>query len=243
MTQSISVVMATYNGALYIERQLQSILGQLQLSDEVIIVDDHSIDSTIKLVAKIGDSRIRIYRNNINMGVQRSFEKAISLASGDIIFLSDQDDIWLDGKVDRIKSELQLCDLVLTDCKVVDAQLNLLFPSLFEIINPKMGMVHNLIKNSYTGCCMAFNRRILDKALPFPKDIPMHDWWLGLVGEIMGSVRFINAPYLLYRRHGKNVSTLSAASKFSPYKRIIFRWIMLKNLFIRFVIESPIREV
>jgi glycosyltransferase involved in cell wall biosynthesis len=240
---NISVVMATYNGAAYVESQLLSILTQIGPSDEVILVDDCSIDATLDLITAMGDIRVRIYRNNTNIGVQRSFEKAISLASGDMIFLSDQDDVWLDGKVHRIKSELQLCDLVVTDCKVVDAQLNLLYPSLFEIINPKRGVVRNLIKNSYTGCCMAFNRRILDKALPFPKDIPMHDWWLGLVGEIMGSVRFINDPYLLYRRHGTNVSTLSATSKFSPYKRIIFRWIMLKNLFIRFVIESSIREV
>jgi glycosyltransferase involved in cell wall biosynthesis len=243
MVASISVVIAVYNGSDYIEQQLRSILCQIGDSDEVILVDDFSSDETLELVAALGDIRVRIFRNFTNIGVQRSFEKAIGLASGDIIFLSDQDDVWMDGKVDRIMSELQVCDLVVTDCKVVDANLNLIYPSLFEIINPKMGVIRNLIKNSYTGCCMAFNRKILDKALPFPKDIPMHDWWIGLIGEIIGSVKFINDPYLLYRRHGKNASTLSEASIFSPYKRIIFRWIMLKNLFIRFVIQSSVREV
>ena len=229
MVASISVVIAVYNGSDYIEQQLRSILCQIGDSDEVILVDDFSSDETLELVAAMGDIRVRIFRNFTNIGVQRSFEKAIGLASGDIIFLSDQDDVWMDGKVDRVMSELQVCDLVVTDCKVVDANLNLLYPSLFEIINPKMGVIRNLIKNSYTGCCMAFNRKILDKALPFPKDIPMHDWWIGLIGEIIGSVKFINDPYLLYRRHGKNASTLSEASNFSTYKRIIFRWSWIQS--------------
>lgn len=234
---SVSVVMATFNGAAYIEQQLHSILDQLGDNDEVILVDDHSVDATLELVDRIGDARIHVYRNVANMGVQRSFEKAINLALGDIIFLSDQDDVWLDGKIDRIKRELEAYDLVVTDCKVVDEQLNLLHQSLFELIKPRTGIFRNLMRNSYTGCCMAFNRRVLDAALPLPNNLPMHDWWLGLVAEVVGSVKFIDEPFLLYRRHGANISTLSTPSTLSLWKKISMRLFLLKSLFYRFVLK------
>lgn len=232
---SVSVVMATYNGAAYIEQQLRSILDQLGVDDEVILVDDYSIDNTLALVDGIGDARILVYRNDSNVGVQRSFEKAINLATGDLIFLADQDDVWLDGKVVRIKRELENVDLVMTNCIVVDRQLSILNASLFEFTKPRSGIFRNLSKNSYTGCCMAFNRKVLDAALPFPNKLPMHDWWIGLVGEIVGSVKFVNEPFLLYRRHGANASTLSTPSILSFWKKISMRWFLVKNLLLRFV--------
>src|SRR5450759_5141604 len=90
----ISICMASYNGSRYIERQLLSILCQLGEADEVILVDDHSSDATLEVVERLSDKRIKIYRNGSNEGVLRTFERAIGLASGDIIFLSDQDDVW-----------------------------------------------------------------------------------------------------------------------------------------------------
>jgi len=234
----VSVCMATFNGALYIERQLESILSQLHLCDEVIIVDDCSEDSTVNLVEKIGDFRISIFRNHINFGVQKSFEKAINLASGDIIFLSDQDDVWLDGKIDAIKYALINHDLVVTDCIVTDQELNVSFNSLFKLREPKLGLINNIFRNSYTGCCMAFNRKVLKAALPFPKNIPMHDWWIGLVGELVGSVHFIEKPFILYRRHSLNSSSLTKPSKYSFLKQVSMRWNLLINLFKKFVLKT-----
>ncbi len=94
-----SVCLATHNGAKYIEEQLHSILNELSVDDEVIIVDDHSSDNTVGLIKNIADSRIQIFENATNIGVNANFEKAISLSNGDVIFMADQDDIWTQGRV------------------------------------------------------------------------------------------------------------------------------------------------
>jgi glycosyltransferase involved in cell wall biosynthesis len=88
----VSVCVATYQGERFVAAQLQSILTQLSDGDEVIIVDDHSMDTTCERIVALGDSRIRLIRHDANRGVAESFEEAISQASGDVIFLSDQDD-------------------------------------------------------------------------------------------------------------------------------------------------------
>lgn len=232
----VSVCIATYNGERYINEQLTSILSQISFTDEIIISDNYSQDLTKEVIASLADPRVTIYLSSIR-GVVANFENALKNASGDIIILADQDDVWLDGKVDRVRRELKVCDLVITDCRVVDEKLNLLHESLFKLIPVKSGILNNLIKNSYTGCCMAFNKNILDAALPFPNDLPMHDWWIGLVAEITGSVKFIDEPFLLYRRHGNNASTLSNSSKLSLWRKINFRINMIKNLVNRFIIK------
>jgi glycosyltransferase involved in cell wall biosynthesis len=229
--------MATYNGALYIERQLQSILGQLQLNDEVIIVDDYSIDSTIELVAKIGDSRIRIYRNNINMGVQKSFEKAIGLASGGIIFLSDQDDVWHPEKVAKfseIFTNLPEVSLVLSDARIVDNVGKVVVESFFKRRGGFVsGIVANLVKNRYLGCVMAFRKNLLEQILPFPTSIPQHDMWIGLVNEVYGKAYFISTPLIDYRRHASNASSASSNRRGSFVQMLMWRWTLLTSLVVR----------
>ncbi|OIR09417.1 UDP-Glc:alpha-D-GlcNAc-diphosphoundecaprenol beta-1,3-glucosyltransferase WfgD [mine drainage metagenome] len=232
----VSVCVATYNGEKYFRQQLESILSQLSADDEVIISDNCSTDLTREVINSIGDARVTLHTFNIR-SVVSNFENAFRSASGDVIVIADQDDVWMDGKIDRIKRELEAYDLVVTDCKVVDEQLNLLHQSLFELIKPRTGIFRNLMRNSYTGCCMAFNRRVLDAALPFPNNLPMHDWWIGLVGEVVGPVKFIDEPFLLYRRHGSNVSTLSTPSALSLWKKISMRIILLSSLFYRFVLK------
>src|ERR1017187_1659980 len=115
--------MATYNGSLYIERQLRSILNQLDQNDEVIVVDDHSSDTTLEVVDKIVDRRIEIFRNESNQGVLKTFERALRLASGEIIFLSDQDDIWYPEKASSFLHAFDVhpeVTLVLSDVKVIN---------------------------------------------------------------------------------------------------------------------------
>lgn len=232
----ISVCIASYNGEKFIRQQLSSILSQLSETDEIIISDNISKDSTIDIIKSFADPRIKLHLFK-TQNIVLNFENACKNATGDAIILSDQDDVWLGGKVDRIISELQAYDVIVTDCKVVDEQLNLLHESLFKLTNPGTGIVKNLVKNSYTGCCMAFNRKVLDVALPFPRDLPMHDWWIGLIGEVVGKVAFINEPFLLYRRHGLNVSTLTTLSALSILKKINMRFRLIKNLALRFIFE------
>ncbi|MES3023178.1 MAG: glycosyltransferase family 2 protein [Pseudomonadota bacterium] len=234
MAESTSVVMATYNGAAYVERQLASILGQLGADDEVIIVDDHSRDATVALIAGFNDARVRMHRNPANLGVQRSFEKAIGLATGDIIFLSDQDDVWHPEKVARFArafAERPEVTLVLSDARIVDRHGLQLQPSFFAIRGGfAPGLVSNLVKNKYLGCVMAFRRVLLDKMLPFPPDIPQHDMWIGLINALYGRAHYIDLALVDYRRHDANASPTSSNTRGSLVQMLGWRWALVTGL-------------
>lgn len=190
----ISVCIASYNGADYILDQLKSILPQLRANDEIIVSDDHSTDGTPDLVKSLNDSRIRLVEGPCKGSPIPNFEYALSLAQGDYIFLSDQDDCWMPNKVaTSIEALKKGYDLVITDCQVTDKNLNVYAPSFFTLNKTRQGKYYNLyIKNGYLGGCMAFTKRLRDAALPFPTDIPMHDIWIGNVAAFYFNVLFIN---------------------------------------------------
>lgn len=229
----ISVCIATYNGEKYIEEQLISILNQISEDDEIIISDDSSNDLTLEKIRTINDKRIKIYENNKFRSPIFNFENALMKAKNDLIFLSDQDDIWEENKIKIMKKQLKNYDLVVSDCRVVDENLKILENSFFYLRNSGKGIIKNLYKNTYLGCCMAFNRKILEKALPFPKNIPMHDIWLGIIGESFGKTIFINDKLTRYRRHNNNVSPTSEKSNYSIKKKIEFRLNVIKSLILR----------
>ncbi|MCK8492303.1 glycosyltransferase family 2 protein [Spirosoma sp. RP8] len=210
--KNVSVCMATYNGEKYIGRQLRSILNQLSLDDEVIISDDHSTDRTKEIVESFDDNRIVFVENTEKRGPIGNFENALKLSTKEYIFLSDQDDVWLPNKVSTVVSLLEKFDLILSDCTVVDKDLNELYPSYFSLRRSHNGILRNIYKNSYMGCCIAFRSSVLTYALPFPTNIHMHDWWLGLITEIKGTVFFYESPLILYVRHGENVSPTGETS-------------------------------
>ncbi len=205
--------MASYNGERYIAAQLDTILKQLRPFDEVVISDDCSTDSTLEIIRSFGDDRIRIvaspgYRNPIF-----NFENAMSASVGDIIVLADQDDVWLDNRIKQILDsfdgeERRPFTLVL-DSKIVDGGLVPTCASLFDYLNAGQGVLKNFVRNTYVGCHMAFSRDLIEIALPFPKRIPMHDVWLGLVGELFGTVCFVHKQTMLFRRHGSNSTKLA----------------------------------
>ena len=196
-----SVCVTTYNGERYIEQQLRSILEQIAADDEVIVSDDGSTDNTLKIVDSIRDKRIRIRHSSAHY-FKDNFIEAMCEAKGDIIFLSDQDDVWLPGKYERCIKELEEVDLVCTNSEMTDGELNIIEPNFFSIYHSGPGVFKNALNNTYYGSCMAFRRSLLKAALPMPSTREIgHDIWLGLVAEMTGKVRFIDTPYLLYRRH------------------------------------------
>lgn len=202
----ISVCIATYNGEKYIKEQLDSILKQLGENDEIIISDDSSFDKTVDLINEYNDKRIRVILNQVFKNAIFNFENALKYASGDLIFLSDQDDIWVEGRVKHMVKELKKFDMVVCDHCVINDRKEVLIDSYFKNIPSRPGIIKNLIKNTYYGCCMAFKKELLSKALPFPVDIPMHDIWLGFVADTHYKASFINVVYTMYRKHDKNVS-------------------------------------
>ena len=227
----ISVCIATYNASRYIREQIDSVLIQLNLDDEIVVADDGSSDDTLVILNSINDNRIKILTSHCNLGIVKNFERALYAVKGEIIFLCDQDDIWLPNKVIECVRCLEASLLVVTDCTVVDSELSCLYKSFFALRNSKKGFVHNLYKNSYIGCCMAFRKGLLFYALPIPSKVPMHDIWLGILAELYGKVTFLPKPLLLYRRHADNASPLK--SRYGVFRKIHFRLMLVFFIFIR----------
>lgn len=213
----LSVCMATYNGAQFVVRQLDSVLKQLHPEDEVIVVDDGSKDSTVQVIRETFGDRVQVYVNKENLGVIHSFERAISLAKGDILFLCDQDDIWEDHKVECVMQEFEQrhADLVVHDAFVVDGNLDTIDPSWnhFNHNNLSQDIIGNVLKNAYTGAFMAFKRELAHDFLPFPPSIEMHDQWIALVCMMKKKrIAIIDKPLMNYVRHGGNVTGMKKRS-------------------------------
>jgi glycosyltransferase involved in cell wall biosynthesis len=232
----LSVCMASYNGERFISRQLQTILSQLLPDDEVIISDDSSTDGTLEIIRAINDSRIHLYSGQTFRSPIYNFEHALKQASGEVIFLSDQDDEWIDGWVETALTVLRNVSLVVCDADMIDAEGKVRPSSEAKIYlggTRKPGVIHNLYRNGYIGCCCAFRREVLEEALPFPDKLPWHDWWIGMVADVFFSTKFISERKIRYRRHGANVSPTGEVSKFSLSKKIRMRLNLAKALLIR----------
>jgi glycosyltransferase involved in cell wall biosynthesis len=224
--------MATRNGANYIAEQLNSILPQLHYLDEVIISDDSSTDNTVEILQSYGDARIKIIQNESPTGVSKNFETSLRASTGDFIFLADQDDVWLPSKIEVMLAHLQHYDLVISDCQIVDQALKIKAESFFIANNSGSGLIKNLYRNSYMGCCMAFRRKVLNCALPFPKEIPVHDFWIGLIGEMYFNVHFTPEVLVKYRRHYNNASSTGEKSILSLSRKVEQRLKTIKSLFL-----------
>lgn len=211
----ISVALASFNGEAYIEEQLRSILSQLSSEDEVIVSDDGSTDRTRELVEDLNDRRIRLI-DGPKEGIIANFEHAIRECRGDYIFLSDQDDVWLENKVHDVMRAFELSGaaLVMHDARVVGEDLKTpIFPSFFRYRGCKAGFFANILKNRYIGCCMAFRQELKKDFLPIPREIQMHDQWIGLQCDRYHRGTFLlEEPLLLYRRHDDANSDFSRNS-------------------------------
>lgn len=227
----LSVCMPTYNGEKFIGKQLSSILKQLGENDEVVISDDSSTDKTVEIIKSFNDERIRLLEGNKFHSPIYNLENALKNAHGDFIFLSDQDDEWVEDKVQICMENLKNFDLIIHDANVVDADGKEIAESFFKINHTKGGRIYNLFKNGYLGCCMCFSRKLLDSFLPFPKNLPMHDIYIGNYAAFNGfKVKFISDKLIHYRRHGDNASITSEKSHRKLSARIADRILILKSI-------------
>lgn len=236
----ISVCIATYNGEKYIKNQVESILVQLSDDDEIIISDDGSKDSTLEILRSYNDKRIKIYVNRkIYLGkkphwyVTKNFENALRHSSGDYIFLSDQDDVWLPNKVQICISELKDTGALLHNLTCVDANLNSLGYNWFNANH----MFHYrnlfLLKGKHMGCALAFKRELLNIVLPFPKNLVLHDFWIGILAELTVGLKYIDIPLVQYRIHSNNTSG-ARNKRHRLFYQIRYRVYIFIQVFIRF---------
>jgi glycosyltransferase involved in cell wall biosynthesis len=202
--------MATYNGERYIAEQLTSILPQLDGRDELVVSDDSSTDATVAIIERFHDPRVKILPGNTFLNPIYNIENAIRQSDGEVIVLSDQDDVWLENKLDLVRrwfsSKGAGINTLVLDGSIIDEQGHVIEDSIFADLGSGRGILRNLYRNTYMGCCMAFSRQLLRVALPFPRHIPMHDSWLGLLSELYGTVEFVREKTILYRRHSLNRS-------------------------------------
>lgn len=207
-TKKISVAMATYNGEKYIKEQIETILKNLKDDDELVISDDGSSDMTVEIIKSFNDKRIKLIDGPKN-GLKKNFENAIKNTMGDYIFLSDQDDIWMEDKVEKVIECFNSNNYILIqhDAIVVDENDNVIFDSFAEHRKVKTGIIKNLIKNSYHGCCIAFRKELKDRILPIPNNVYLHDQWIGMIAELEGKTYFLNEILMKYRRHSENNSS------------------------------------
>ena len=206
---NISVCMATYNGDRFLPDQLASIICQLGVNDELVISDNGSTDQTLAILNDLVDPRIRIVHFHEARGPVPNFANAMAKTLNPVLVLVDQDDVWMPNRLDLIRRRFAkphgriLC--LVTEGERVNAVGNLVASSNLEALRFRQGFIRNVIRNSYMGCCMAFSRDLLDVVLPIPRQVPMHDSWIGILAEHFGTVETIGEPSYRYRVHENNL--------------------------------------
>ena len=221
-----SVCMATFNGEKFILDQVNSILSQLGENDELVISDNVSTDSTVNIIKNIDDPRIKLF-TFATKSVALNFQNAINHSNGRYIFFSDQDDIWLPGRLDEGLRLLEFSDVASVGLQFIDKDG---CPIMKPNMVPNGGFLKNLVSNRYPGCCLSLRRSSLDKCLPFPPKIPMHDWWIILYLLCFGKVANSDGVYIMYRRHEQNVSVTGGKSNAPIMVRIKSRLILIYEL-------------
>lgn len=209
---TISIAMATCNGERYLAAQLESFLAQSRLPDELIVSDDSSQDKTTHIVqefAREAPFHVHFEANTRRLGVTENFNRALGLASGDLVFLSDQDDVWFEDKIEVILKEREIYPgklLFMNDAELTDAELKPINVTKLQQIQAA-GMDEAAF---VMGCCSAVDRRLLDFGLPIPQGVRGHDNWLVACAELLGARHIVRRPLQLYRRHGDNESDFIA---------------------------------
>ncbi|MDQ4121024.1 MAG: glycosyltransferase family 2 protein [Acidobacteriota bacterium] len=214
----ISVAMCTYNGSAFLAEQLDSIAAQTRPPDEVVVCDDRSTDATAEIVngfAAKSPFPVRFVVNEINLGVVGNFEKAISLCTGDIIALSDQDDVWMPEKLAIFEREFNQkphLGFVFTDGEIVDERLNSLNRQVWDYFFTKskqrlfeQGRQIDVLlwTNTVTGATAALRAELKTRLIPLPADAEfIHDGWIALLAACHSHVSFVPQPLIKYRQHG-----------------------------------------
>jgi glycosyltransferase involved in cell wall biosynthesis len=217
-TMKVSIALCTYNGAKYLQQQLDSIVSQSRHPDELVICDDVSTDITCDIVEQFiakAPFGVRLIRNQSNVGAITNFATAVANCTGDIVFLSDQDDVWRPDKIESIAAVFEDCpetQMVFTDAILVDSQMSPFPTRLWQHMHflgrqadrfdsdPFRFLLtdHNVV----TGAAAAFSNEAVQKSLPFPSPLAIfHDGWMALVASAIGPVFRLPQPLFSYRQH------------------------------------------
>lgn len=205
----VSVVMATYNGEMYLREQVDSIINQTYRPIEIIIVDDCSSDSTFDILKEYERRHdfIRVYKNEINKGVSSTFSSGVAKSFGSYIAFSDQDDFWLPNKLDKLVNDIGNNLLICSDFISVDSQLNVIGDQYNKSMNklPRQCFSDYLIGNNIIGCCTMISRELVTLSMPIPDRFYMHDYYFAIWASFYNSIKKIPDSLVYYRQHNNNV--------------------------------------
>lgn len=206
-TPTVAVVVATYNGATYLPWQLESIIQQTHKPSQIIIVDDASSDDTVVIAQAFAaaHSEVMVVQNETRLGYIKNFEKGMLLANANYVALSDQDDIWVPHKLEKLLASIGDQVLAYSDSELIDANGHLLHQKMSSIKNQPA--YHTPIMYAVgawaPGHAMLFKKELIDKAVPFPT-LVTHDFWLGFVATCYSTMVYVNEPLVHYRQHTQN---------------------------------------
>lgn len=212
--------MATYNGANFLREQLDSFAEQKRLPDELVVCDDKSTDETVAILKRFAETApfpVRVYFNDQNLGYILNFEKALSLARGDLIFLSDQDDVWFAHKLKVFEEQWRSSPstlLFVCDQQLCDESLNLGVKK-----SENLSRIGCLPSSIQTGCCTAFRRELLTAVLPMPRYGIPHDNWIHSIAAALDRREYIDEVLQLSRRHATNTSAAVISNPMGVQRR------------------------
>lgn len=218
--EKIDILLATYNGEVFLEDQIQSLLSQSYTNWNLLIRDDGSSDNTVEIIKKYVrkyPEKIKFIQDTIkNSGPAGNFSTLLQYSESDYVMFCDQDDVWVADKVESMYKELIIMEskfgketplLVHSDLFVTDNNLNIIAQSMFKFqnLNPLATNLNQLlVQNNVTGCTVIINKALVQKATPIPREVIMHDWWLALVASAFGKIGFVNNSTIMYRQHSMN---------------------------------------
>jgi glycosyltransferase involved in cell wall biosynthesis len=203
----VSIVVATYNGARYIEAQMDSLIAQTYPNTEIVVVDDRSTDNTLEILEKYArrHNNIRVFENVTNLGYIKNFEKGASLAKGEYISFSDQDDIWAPEKTTVLMDNIGDHPMIFSDSELVTDDLQKLWNhSDLKALQTFDNCLCFATDNCVAGHALIMKREIVLAAMPFP-DMP-HDLWLGFFTTLHGTIKYHDQAFVKWRQHGNNVT-------------------------------------
>jgi glycosyltransferase involved in cell wall biosynthesis len=236
VSSTVSVALCTFNGERFVAEQLESIWRQTRLPDEIVAVDDASVDGTWEVLTRCAaDSPVpmRLMRNPQRLGYALNFERAIGLCTGDVVFLCDQDDVWMPEKIALMHEPFEKdasVMLVHSDALLVDAKLKPLGVGLFaamgmtpaERAEEDSGRAFALLlkRNIVTGAACAIRREVYVRALPFDPNF-VHDEWLALHAALCGRLVRLERPLIRYRQHQANQIGAPALGTLARARRLL----------------------
>ena len=249
----IEILLAVYNGEIFLKEQLESIINQSYNNWKILIYDDGSSDGSLKIIkcySELYKDKIKYIHSETNSGsASEVFSKLMQISRSEYVCFCDQDDVWhkdklkisLDAMKEIEKDNKDIPILIHTDLFVVDQDLNVIKKSMFKSQHFKLKekkIQELIVQNNITGCTMLVNKRLISICGKIPKEAIMHDWWLGLIAAAFGKIKFLKQKTVYYRQHGNNVVGAKKVYGFSYILHRLFNKFEIKNS-----IENSVKQV